>query len=283
MAQRGINQESMKQNKRSKVILVTGISSGFGLEFARALSLDGHVVYGTVRKEVREKLTGVNYIEVVDVRIEADVIRAVNTVMMGQGRIDVLVCNAGMGIGGPAEFTPMDDVAIQMDTNFLGLVHCARHVLPAMRGQGGGMIVAMSSIGGRMGLPFQSFYSASKFAVEGFCEALRIETRNAGIKVVVIEPGDFSTSFTSKRIKSVGQEVTLAYPAYAESMRGIELDEKDGLKPEVLADKIRRIVVMRHPRQRYIVASPLQKAAVFLKSILPPCVFSRLLGLFYGT
>lgn len=272
----------MKHRKGRKVILVTGISSGFGLEFARGLAQDGHVVYGTARRNVKDRLAGVNYIEGVDVRSEADVARAVDIVVSGHGRVDVLICNAGMGVGGPAEFTAMDDVSTQMDTNFLGLVHCVRHVLPVMRRQEGGMIVAMSSIGGRLGLPFQSFYSASKFAVEGFCEALRIETRRAGVKVVVIEPGDFSTSFTSKRIKPVGTDVAQAYPEYAESMKGIERDEEKGLKPGVLADKVRRIVMMKHPHQRYIVASPLQKASVFLKGILPPCLFSRLLGLFYG-
>ena len=272
----------MKYRKGRKVILVTGISSGFGLEFARRLARDGHVVYGTARRSVKDRLAGVNYIEGVDVRSEADVARAVDIVVSGHGRVDVLICNAGMGVGGPAEFTAMDDVSTQMDTNFLGLVHCVRHVLPVMRRQEGGMIVAMSSIGGRLGLPFQSFYSASKFAVEGFCEALRIETRRAGVKVVVIEPGDFSTSFTSKRIKPVGTDVAQAYPEYAESMKGIERDEEKGLKPGVLADKVRRIVMMKHPHQRYIVASPLQKASVFLKGILPPCLFSRLLGLFYG-
>lgn len=263
----------------SKVILITGISSGFGLEMARSLSAVGHIVYGTVRSEV-EQLPGVRYIRA-DVRNDAQVAEAVNTVIGECGRIDVLINNAGMGIGGPSEFMPIEDVQRQMDTNFMGLVRLTKAVLPHMRRAGRGTILAFSSIGGLLGLPFQGFYSASKFAVEGYCEALRMEVRQHGIKVVVIEPGDFHTGFTGKRSKVDSEEALAAYPSYARSIGSAEHDELTGLTPQYLAGKICKIVDSKCPRCRYKIATPVQKSSVLLKKLLPDMLFSRMIGWFY--
>ena len=137
------------------VVFITGISSGFGLETAKLLSQEGHTVYGTVRRVV-EPLPHVHYFQV-DVRDSEAVKKAVNEIVEKEGRIDVLVNNAGMGIGGPLEFATEEEIRLQMDTNFMGLVHCVDAVLPYMRRQGTGKIIALSSIGGLMGLPFQGF------------------------------------------------------------------------------------------------------------------------------
>ena len=262
------------------VILITGISSGFGLAMARRLAADGHTVYGTVRREV-EQLPGVYYLHA-DVRDTASVQAAVASVLAARGRIDVLINNAGMGIGGPVEFAPMSDVKQQMDTNFLGQVRFTQAVLPAMRKQGSGKILCFSSIGGVMGLPFQGFYSASKFAVEGFCEALQIEVRRHGIQVVLIEPGDFSTGFTAARIKQVSDAAVRAYPSLLRSVSSFENDERTGLKPEYLAEKISKIVVKKHPKFRYVIATFIQKLSIPLKRILPPRAFVLVLSLFYN-
>jgi len=195
------------------VVFITGISSGFGLETARLLSQEGHTVYGTVRRAV-EPLPQVHYFNV-DVRDKQAVSDAVRQVVEKEGRIDVLVNNAGMGIGGPLEFATEEEIRLQMDTNFMGLVHCVDAVLPYMRRQGSGKIIALSSIGGLMGLPFQGFYSASKFAIEGYCEALRLETKSLGIKVVVLRPGDFATGFTGSR-KKVANEAALQPTRFTE-------------------------------------------------------------------
>ena len=261
------------------VVLITGVSSGFGLETAKALLNRGHIVYGTVRREV-VPVDGMHYLHV-DVRDNAQVIQAVDTVIREQGHIDVLVNNAGMGIGGPIEFASEEDVNTQMDINFMGLVRCVKAVLPHMRRQGSGKIVAFSSIGGLMGLPFQGYYSASKFAIEGFCEALRLEVRPDNIKVVVIEPGDFHTAFTSKRKKESDPLADAAYPSYAESMRSIEKDETTGLLPEYLAIRLAGIVEKKNPSYNYIIATFVQRLSVTLKHILPSKVFSRILGSYY--
>ena len=262
------------------VILITGISSGFGLAMARQLSADGHKVYGTVRRDV-EQLPGVYYLRA-DVRDTASVKAAVATVLEAEGRIDVLINNAGMGIGGPVEFAPEADVQLQMDTNFMGQVRFTQAVLPAMRQQGSGKILCFSSIGGVMGLPFQGFYSASKFAIEGFCEAMQIEVRRHGIQVVLIEPGDFSTGFTAARIKQVSDEAVAAYPSLRRSVSSFEKDEQTGLKPEFLARKVADIVARKHPRFRYVIATFIQKLSIPLKRILPARTFVRVLSLFYN-
>lgn len=261
------------------IVFITGISSGFGLETARLLSQQGHIVYGTVRREV-EPLPNVHYLQL-DVRDKQAVNDAVKQIVEKEGRIDVLVNNAGMGIGGPLEFATEEEVHLQMDTNFMGLVHCVDAVLPHMRRQGGGKIIALSSIGGLMGLPFQGFYSASKFAIEGYCEALRLETKSFGIKVIVLRPGDFATGFTGSRKKVADEAALLSYPIYKNAIEKVEHDENGGLKPVVLAQKISQIIQKKNPRNGYVVASFEQKLSVLLKRILPAKWFAKILGSYY--
>ncbi len=261
------------------IVFITGISSGFGLETAKLLSEEGHTVYGTVRRSV-EPLPKVHYVQL-DVRDRDAVKKAVDEIVEKEGRIDVLVNNAGMGIGGPLEFATEEEIRLQMDTNFMGLVHCVDAVLPHMRKQGSGKIIALSSIGGLMGLPFQGFYSASKFAIEGYCEALRLETQSFGIKVVVLRPGDFSTGFTGSRKKVSNEEALQAYPIYKAAIEKVEHDETGGLKPAVLAQKISQIIRRKNPRNGYVVASFEQKLSVLLKRILPAKWFDRILGAYY--
>jgi NAD(P)-dependent dehydrogenase (short-subunit alcohol dehydrogenase family) len=261
------------------VVLITGISSGFGLESARLLASRGHKVYGTVRREV-EILDGVNYL-FADVTDREAVQRAVDEVITREGIIDAIVCNAGMGVGGPIEFTSPEDARRQIETNFGGAVALIQAALRPMRTQRSGRIICVSSIGGLMGLPYQAFYSASKFALEGFCEALRLEVRDFGISVTLVNPGDFSTGFTSGR-KKVPSEAVEAYPAYAEGMQKIEHDELGGLKPIVVARTIEKILRKRRPAYHYVVATFEQRLSVLLKRILPARLFARILGAYYG-
>ena len=261
------------------VILITGITSGFGRAMALQLSRDGHKVYGTYRRD-SDPIPGVTYLKA-DVRDEDSLKDAVNRVIEAEGRIDTVISNAGMGIGGPLEFTSIEDAQRQMDVNFMGMVRLLNLVVPVMRSQHHGHIICVSSIGGLMGLPYQGMYSASKFAIEGYCEALRLEVRQFGIHVTVINPGDFSTGFTAQRDKVCNPEAMAAYPGYAQSMQSIEHDENSGLHPDRLARRISRIVRKRHPRNRYIVATLVQKASVLLKALLPSRWFDCVLGAYY--
>ncbi len=261
------------------IILITGITSGFGRAMAKALSEDGHTVYGTHRRD-SEVLPGVKYIKC-EATDDAQVEAAVKTVLDAEGRIDVFINNAGMGIGGPLEFCSLEDCQRQMDVNWMGMVRFLHYVLPVMRAQGGGKILCFSSIGGLMGLPFQGLYSASKFAIEGYCEALRLETKAFGIQVVVIEPGDFATAFTAQRKSVADPQAYEVYKTYAKSLASIEHDETTGLKPEFLAGKISRIVRKRRPRYHYIISTLEQRLSVTLKKILPPSWFAAILGSYY--
>jgi NAD(P)-dependent dehydrogenase (short-subunit alcohol dehydrogenase family) len=260
-----------------KVILITGVSTGFGKQTARLLAEKGNKVYGTVRKET-EKVDQVNYL-IMDLMKYDSVKSAVATVLEREGRIDVLINNAGMHTGGPIETSPTENIRLQMDTNFTGMVNLTREVLPIMRKQGGGTIINFSSIGGLMGLPFQAFYSAGKFAIEGFSEALRMEVRQFNIKIVLINPGDFHTNNSANRRNFLAPS-TVDDPyneQFTKTMAIIEKDESNGWEPVVLAKKLVKIVETKNPRNRYIIASFEQKLAVGLKHILPGKLFGMIL------
>jgi short-subunit dehydrogenase len=264
-----------------KVILITGISSGFGKETAELLAQNGHVVYGTVRKKTETKSH--IHILIMDLLNPDSVSNAVQAVIENEGRIDVLINNAGMHTGGSIETLPLEYVKMQMDTNFMGLVHLTRKVLPFMRNQGGGTIINFGSIGGLMGLPFQGYYSASKFAIEGFSEALRMEVKQFKINVVVINPGDFRTNNSANRRGFIVQSEVDPYQSqFEKTLSIIENDEAKGWTPEILAKKMVKIVECRNPKQRYIIASLEQKLAVVLKYILPGKIFSKILESHYG-
>jgi short-subunit dehydrogenase len=171
---------------------------------------------------------------------------------------------------------------MQMDTNFLGLVHLTRAVLPVMRKQGGGTIINFGSIGGLMGLPFQGYYSASKFAIEGFSEALRMEVKQFKINVVVVNPGDFHTNNSTNRRGFIASSDTDPYQLqFEKSLSIIENDEAKGWSPEILAKKMVHIVECKKPKQRYLIASMEQKLAVVLKKILPEKLFGKILESHY--
>lgn len=265
-----------------QVVLITGISSGFGKVTATLLAAQGHTVYGTVRKETATD-PAVNVL-IMDLSEGDSIISAVDKLVQKEGRIDVLINNAGMHTGGPIETLPLETVKFQMNTNFIGLVQLTQLVLPVMRKQGGGKIINFSSIGGLMGLPYQGIYSAGKFAIEGFSEALRMEVREFNIKVVVINPGDFNTNNTTNRhgfLAPTGESDPYK-SQFAKTLAVIEKDETKGWKPEILAKKLVRIVECSNPRQNYVIASIEQKLAVVIKSILPGKLFSKILRDHYG-
>lgn len=260
-----------------KVILITGVSSGFGKHTSKLLVRAGYIVYRTVRNKPG---TGTpEHLLQMDLTNYISIKNTVNTVIKKEGRIDVLINNAGMHTGGPIETSSTANIRLQMETNFMGLVNISRKVLPVMRKQGGGTIINFSSIGGLMGLPFQAFYSASKFAIEGFSEALRMEVKQYNINVIVINPGDFHTNNTLNRRKflPISNEDDPYQNQFLKTLGVVEKDENNGWLPQFLAKKIVRIVKIKHPKQRYIIAPFEQKLAVVLKNILPGKIFRWIL------
>ncbi len=262
-----------------KIILVTGASSGLGRATAEALAARHYTVYGTSRKA--QEHTAIRFLQM-DVCDNDSISAAIQQIIENEGRLDVLINNAGMGIGGALEMATDAEIQLQMDTNFMGCVRVCRQVLPIMRQQGGGRIINLSSIGGIMGLPYQGFYSASKFAIEGFSEALAAEVRSFGITVSMVEPGDFSTSFTAQRKIS---QTTLASEVYStsfsRSQKLFENEEHNGLTPPILAKRIVKIVECRRPRLRYVVANLEQRFSVLAKKLLPGNVFVNILRSYY--
>jgi NAD(P)-dependent dehydrogenase (short-subunit alcohol dehydrogenase family) len=264
-----------------KVVFITGISSGFGKKTAELLAAKGHIVYGTVRRET-ESILNVNILKM-DLTDHLSIKQAVGTVLQKEGRIDILINNAGVHTGGAIETSPIENIRLQMDTNVMGMVYMLKEVLPAMRQQRAGTIINFSSIGGLMGLPFQGFYSASKFAIEGLSEALRMEVKPFNIKVVVINPGDFHTNNTANRRNFLTRAANDPYAEqFAKSLAIIEKDENGGWPPEVLAKKLVKIVESNKPCQRYVIATAEQKLAVVLKKILPSSWFMKILAPHYG-
>lgn len=261
------------------VILITGVSSGFGKAIAERLAKDGHRVYGTVRREV-PPIEGVTYLYA-DVLDDEAVKRAFDELMQREGRIDVFVNNAGMGIAGPLEFCTVADIQYQTDVNYMGMVRWLSHVIPVMRRQKDGKILCISSIAGRVGLPYQGAYSASKYAVTGYCEALRLELRRSGVKVVLIEPGDFNTGFAENRNLADADEMNRAYPSYLRSLHDVETNEAEGLEPSYLADKLAKIIRKKNPAGSYVVANWEQAFSIYLKRWLPEKWFDRILAHYY--
>lgn len=263
----------------NKVIIVTGASSGFGKMTAQRLADKGYTVYGICRREMKDG--NIKYIKA-DVRDENAVKLKVKEIYDIEGRIDVLINNAGMGIGGSLEMATKEEIETQMGVNFMGCVNMSKSVLPYMRKQRAGRIINLSSIGGIMGLPYQGYYSASKFAIEGFSEALSAEVKGFGIFVSMVEPGDFATNFTASRKNS---ETTMNDPDYGpifrRSLALIEKEENNGLKPEVLAKRIEKIVEAKHPRLRYVVANFEQWLSVVLKRLVPGNLFVNILVDYY--
>lgn len=249
-----------------QVIIITGASSGFGKATAETLSAKGHIVYGLCRREMQD--SDIHYRQC-DVRNREQIATVVAEIVKEQGRVDVLINNAGMGIGGALELATDEEIDLQMGTNFMGCVNMCQAVLPYMRKARRGKIINLSSIGGVMGLPYQGFYSASKFAIEGFTEALAAEVTGFGIRVCMVEPGDFATGFTGSRKNSQATMNDPDYgPIFKRSLAIIEKEENGGLQPEVLARRIVKLVEQKKPPLRNVVANLEQWLSTVIKRVL---------------
>lgn len=269
-----------------KVVLVTGASMGIGESVAGYLCRRGYRVYGTSRRVKKGKLhetPGQPVMLNMDVTGDASVGEAIEQIFAKEGRLDVVINNAGYGLAGPVEETAVEEAAAQFETNFFGTLRVCRAVLPLMRGAAGGCIINISSLAGLIAIPFQAFYSASKYAVEGFTEALRMEVRPFGIKVVLIEPGDTKSGFTANRLVAgeAGSESSPYHENFRRSLGVMERDEQNGPSPDSLARLVERVIRARNPRLRYAVAPFSQKSALVLKKVLPSRLFESSLMSYY--
>jgi NAD(P)-dependent dehydrogenase (short-subunit alcohol dehydrogenase family) len=260
-----------------KVILVTGVSSGFGQAIAAELHARGHRVFGTSRRPAVQAPSGCSLVTM-DVDDEASVTAGVAEVLRQSGRIDVLINNAGFGYAGGIEDTTVEEARQQFETNFFGMHRTCRAVLSQMRAQRAGRIINMSSLGGLVSVPFQAMYCASKFAVEAYTEALRMEVRPFGIQVAMIEPGDFATRFTENRRLTAAASSPLS--PYSErcaaAVRRMGEDESKNREIGPVVRAAVKAVEASRPRLRYPAANALQRTLVALRPLLPQPLFEYL-------
>ena len=261
----------------NKVAIVTGGSSGIGLWTARALRDRGCAVWVFSRRPFTEQ--GLHHV-CVDVADEPQVIDAVQTVLRYEKRVDILVNCAGFGISGAVEFTELAAAKKQMDVNFFGTVNATKAVLPVMRAQGGGRIVSVSSVAAPVAIPFQTYYSATKAAINAYTCALANEVRPYGIGVTAVQPGDIATGFTAAREKSaVGDE---AYGGrISKSVAKMEHDEQNGMKPEVAGACVAKLALKKKVKPLYTIGFA-YKCVCLLCKLLPCGVLNRLVGLLYA-
>lgn len=264
-----------------RVVLVTGASSGIGAACARHLRERGFRVFGTSRRAESTTTDGGVEMVAMDVDSDASVQAGVAAVLERAGRIDAVVNNAGWALAGAVEDTPLEEARAQLETNLFGAWRVCRAVLPAMRAAGRGYIINVGSIGGRVGLPFQAAYSASKFAVAGFMEALSGEVRPFGIHAVLIEPGNYRTGITAAR-RVTTREGSPYAAAFARTLEVVERDERRGADPAEVARLVGRILHTRTPRLRYMVGPAFERFAAKGKEFLPGRLFERVVLRIYG-
>ena len=270
-----------------KVIVVTGASSGIGNAIATLLAKRGFRVLGTCRNPDTHPKKADEFFDLVamDVTQDASVTTAFKSILEDEHRIDALICCAGSGIAGSVEETSIEEAKAQFEVNYFGTLRSIKAVLPHFRAAGAGRIVVVSSIAGLIGLPFQSFYSSTKFALEGFVEGLRLEVRPFGIAVSLVEPGDFRTGFTASRTMAAAYlSAGTASPYFSmhEAVLGQQAkDEQAGHDPLEAARLVERLILAGHPAVRYSTGPRFQRFAAKLKAFLPSRVFESLLGMIY--
>ncbi|WP_315836177.1 oxidoreductase [Bradyrhizobium prioriisuperbiae] len=269
-------------NQDRKTALVTGASSGMGKEIAKRLIADGYQVFVAARSiDNMNDLAALGAEPLrMDVSKEADIEAAVSRITETTGGVDVLVNNAGFGLYGPMEEIGIDEARYQFEVNLFGAAHLTQLLLPAMRAKGAGRIVNISSMGGKMYTPLGSWYHASKHALEGWSDCLRLELAPFGINVIVIEPGIIETNFgniaTDSLLERSGQG---PYAKLVEAIvRGTReaYGEGKGSPPRLIADVVAKAVRARRPRTRYA-AGKFAKLLIALRVWLSDRMFDRLI------
>lgn len=264
-------------NTEKKVAIVTGGSSGIGRATAAALRKAGCTVYELSRHDAGDP--GICHIGA-DVTQEGAVNAAVTSVLEREGRIDIVVNCAGFGISGAVEFTELADARRQLDVNFFGMVNVNHAVLPAMRRAGGGRIVNISSVAAPAAIPFQTFYSASKAAINSYTCALANEVKPYGVTVTAVQPGDIATGFTDARKKTVAGDDEYG-GRISRSVEKMERDERGGMTAEQAGACICRIALKRRVKPLYAIGVS-YKCICFLCKVLPCGLLNRLIGSLYA-
>ena len=259
-----------------KVILVTGGSSGIGRSICEFLDAKGYKVYGTSRNPGNYPDSKVDLLEL-DVSDITSINFCLEELMTREGRIDVLINNAGAGIAGPVEEVPGLEIRKNFDVNFFGPLNLIKSVLPVMREQGEGLIINITSIAAYMGLPYRGIYSAGKAALEVITEALRMEVKDFNIKITNIAPGDFATNIAFGRYHVPVRDDSPYSGSYGKVRKAIDADVDGGNDPVDVAKLAYQIIKTADPKPHYLVGAFMQKSSIRLKRLLPQKWFEKLL------
>ncbi|AMA48808.1 MULTISPECIES: SDR family oxidoreductase [Flavobacterium] len=259
-----------------KVVVITGASSGIGKAIGELLQDKGYIVYGTSRNPVRVEKSKIQLIAL-DVRNVDTIKKAVEEIIAKSGRIDVLINNAGVGITGPIEEIPTEEMRIHFETNLFGPIEVIKAVLPQMRSQKSGLIINITSIAGYMGLPYRGVYSASKGALGLVTEALRMETKQFGIEITNIAPGDFATNIAAGRYHAPVIKGSAYEKVYGNTLSEMNIHVDNGHDPIEMAKAVLKIIHTSKPKVHYKVGAFMQKMSIVLKRILPDRMYEKML------
>lgn len=265
----------MNSNQRPKVVLVTGGSSGLGKATCEFLSSKNFRVYGTSRNPSTSN-TEFTLLKM-DLNNPESIALAVKELLLKEGRIDILINNAGMGITGPIEETEDKAIKQLFQTNYFGPLEVIKQVLPTMKQQKSGQIINITSIAAFMGLPFRGIYSASKAALQITTEAYRMELKAFNIQMCNLAPGDYATDIASGRLTVTPDKKSDYYKAYTNTLNLMNDHVDHGRKPSEVAEKIYKIISYSAPKPHFLVGSQLQKFSIAIKKILPQKWFEQLL------
>ncbi len=260
----------------AKVVFITGGSSGIGKSIGEFLLAKGFIVYGTSRNPENVKNATISLVQL-DVREEESIRKAIEQVVAKEGKIDVLINNAGVGITGAIEEVPTSEIINNFQTNVFGPIAVIKAALPTMRKQNKGLIINVTSIAGYMGLPFRGYYSSSKGALELITESLRMELKPFNIEVTNVAPGDFATNITAGRYHAPVIDNSPYEEVYKMSLQMMDEHVNSGGDPLEMAKAIFTIIETEKPKVRYVVGAPMQKFSLFLKKILPGKMYEKLL------
>jgi NAD(P)-dependent dehydrogenase (short-subunit alcohol dehydrogenase family) len=260
----------------NKVVLITGGSSGIGKSIGEFLHHKGFIVYGTSRNPERI-INSIFPLVTLDVRDTESIQSAIAKVMATSGRLDILINNAGVGITGPLEEIPTEEIKNNFETNLFGPIEVMKAVLPQMRSQKSGLIINITSIAGYMGLPYRSVYSASKGALELITEALRMEVKSFGIQITNVAPGDFATNIAAGRFHAPLLKGSAYEVPYGNTLKMMDEHVDSGSNPNEMAEAIFAIIQNPNPKIHYKVGAFMQKFSIVLKRVLPDKVYEKML------
>jgi len=268
----------LKNEANNKVALITGASSGMGKDFSLRLLDEGYIVYGVARRiERMSDIEGAGGHTIkLDITDDSSIVATVDQIIKEQGRIDVLINNAGYGSYGAIEDVPIEEAKRQFEVNIFGLARLTQLVLPHMRKNNFGKIINISSIGGKIYSPIGGWYHATKHALEGLSDCLRFETKQFGIDVIIIEPGGIESEWGGIALNAAMERSgSTAYSETAKGFKKISETFKKQASPKVISDLVMKALRAKKPKTRYS-AGTAAKPMLFMRKILSDRMFDNL-------